>query len=263
MPSTMSSSGAPKFTCGAYRAALVLTCVANLSVGVARDWGGEVLDVHVDAHHGRTVVTLVGEDAIRRVASAAVGSIDLRRHAGVHPRVGAVDVVPFVPLAGSTMADAVAARDRFAAWIESALRVPALRYGPERTLPDVRRSPPPLPHPTAGACCVGARGVLVAYNVVVDATLAEARRIARSLRSPAVRALGLAVGGDVQVSMNLLDPAAVGPAEVFDAIGGGRAELVGLVPQAVLDAVPRHRWAELDLAPERTIEARLEAVLGT
>jgi glutamate formiminotransferase len=237
----------------------VLECVINVSTALDEAWGDDVLDVHADPWHGRSVVTVVGEDAARRVASLAVSRIDLRRHSGVHPRVGAVDVVPFVPLAGSTMADAIAARDRFASWVTEELGVPALVYGPDGpSLPVVRRSPPPFPHPTAGACCVGARPVLVAYNVVVDRPLADAHRLAASLRSPAVRALAFPVGDDVQVSMNLLDPLVVGPAEVYDAIGGrGRAELVGLVPEAVLDGIPEVRWAELDLAPERTIEARL------
>lgn len=240
----------------------VLECVLNLSTGIARHWG-DVLDVHADPWHGRSVVTVVGEDAARRVAAAAVASIDLRRHTGVHPRVGAVDVVPFVPLAGSTMADAVAARDRFAAWVTDELGVPTLVYGPDGpTLPVVRRAPPPFAHPTAGACCVGAREVLVAYNVVVPLPLADARRLATSLRSPSVRALAFTVGDEVQVSMNLLDPLEFGPAEAFDAVGGGRAELVGLVPEAVLDRVPEPRWPELDLAADRTIEARLRRAEG-
>lgn len=238
----------------------VLECVINVSTALDEAWGDDALDVHADRWHARSVVTVVGEEAARRIARIAVERIDLRRHSGVHPRVGAVDVVPFVPLAGSTMADAVAARDRLAAWLRAELGVPALVYGPGApTLPVVRRSPPPFPHPTAGACCVGARPVLVAYNVVVDRSLADARRLASSLRSPAVRALAFPVGDEVQVSMNLLDPLVVGPAEVFDLVGGGRAELVGLVPEAVLDRIPAGRWAELDLSPDRTIEARLRA----
>jgi glutamate formiminotransferase len=102
---------------------------------------------------------------------------------------------------------------------------------------------------------------MVAYNVWLRSPdLALAQRIARSLRSSAVRALGLAVGGSVQVSMNLVDPDAVGPADVVDAIAASaaieRCELVGLLPHAVLRAAPRPRWGELDLADDRTIEAR-------
>jgi glutamate formiminotransferase / 5-formyltetrahydrofolate cyclo-ligase len=223
-----------------------------------------VLDVHRDEHHHRSVLTVSGDEAVRAVARAAVAAIDLRRHTGVHPRLGAVDVVPFVPYGGSTMADAVEARAAFVDWAWSDLRLPALPYGEGlRPLPEVRRRArfELLPHPTAGAVAVGARPPLVAYNVWLrEPDLALAKRIASSLRSPAVRALGLPVGGRVQVSMNLVDPLRVGPAEVFDAVARAApvagAELVGLVPAAVLAAVPAERWVELDLGPDRVVETR-------
>jgi glutamate formiminotransferase / 5-formyltetrahydrofolate cyclo-ligase len=259
----------------------VLACVVNVSEGrspavldaLAAVAGADLLDTHVDPHHHRAVLTLVGEDAPRAVTAEAVRRIDLRRHAGAHPRLGAVDVVPFVPLAGSTTADAVAARDRFASWLAAEVGVPAFRYGPDgAALPEVRRSARrrrpdtggPLPHPTAGATAVGARGVLVAYNLVLaEPDLSRARTVAAAVRGPAVRALGLRVGGEVQVSMNLVVPAEVGPAEAFDAVAAhaavARAELVGLVPESVLHAVDRDRWEQLDLAADRTIEARLAA----
>ncbi len=235
--------------------------------------GPGLLDAHSDPHHHRSVLTVVGEDAARAVARAAVAAIDLRRHAGVHPRLGALDVAPFVPLGDQTLAEAAAARDRFARWLGAELRVPTFLYGPERTLPDVRRAAfrelapdagPIRPHPTAGACAVGARPPLVAYNVwLADADPARARAVARAVRDPAVRALGLRVGARAQVSMNLVEPATVGPAEAYDRVAAlapvAGAELVGLVPQAVLDAVPPERWAALDLAADRTIEARLAA----
>jgi hypothetical protein len=102
----------------------------------------------------------------------------------------------------------------------------------------------------------------VAYNLwLAEPDLVTARRLARELRGPAVRALGLAVGERMQVSMNLLSPADVGPADVFDRVASqvavAAAELVGLVPASVLDAVPRSRWTQLDLSADRTIEARL------
>ena len=189
----------------------------------------------------------------------------------MHPRIGAIDVVPFVPLAGSTLDDALAARDRFCRWAGHELDLPCFCYGPERSLPDVRRGAfhelapdcgPTRPHPSAGACAVGARPLLVAYNVwLVEPDVAEAKRIAASLRGPGVRALGLDVGGRAQVSMNLVDPTAVGPADVVERIGREAAiagcELVGLLPRAVLDAIPADRWASLDLSDDRTIEARL------
>jgi glutamate formiminotransferase len=106
--------------------------------------------------------------------------------------------------------------------------------------------------------------VLVAYNLwLAEADLVEARALARGLRSRSVRALGLQVGDGVQVSMNLVAPSEVGPATVYDTVIRStriaRAELVGLLPEAVLAAVPPSRWADLDLAADRTIEARLAA----
>jgi glutamate formiminotransferase len=257
----------------------VLECVVNVSEGrradlvraIAATAGRDLLDLHVDEFHHRAVLTLIGETAPQAVAAEAVSVLDLRTHAGVHPRLGVVDVVPFVPLAGSTLDDAVSARDAFAAWAADALGVPCFRYGPERTLPEIRRrawndlapdTGPPSPHPSAGAMCVGARGPLVAYNVYLDGgDLARARAVAAQVRGPDVRALGLPVGDQVQVSMNLVAPDRLGPAEAFDAVAAlapvRSAELVGLLPSDVLDAVPRERWAQLDLDESRTIEARL------
>lgn len=263
----------------------MLECVVNISEGrdlaavqaIAAAAGADLLDVHTDADHNRSVLTLVGEDAPRAVARRAVELLDLGTHTGAHPRIGVLDVVPFVALGDTPAGAAVQARDAFAVWAADELRLPCFLYGPERSLPEVRRgafvtlSPdvgPAEPHPTAGAAAVGQRPLLVAYNLWlepgpegVDADLGTAREVARDLRGPAVRALGLRVGDRVQVSMNLVDPAAVGPAEVWDRVSARasveRAELVGLVPEAVLAATPAARWAQLDLAPERAIEARL------
>lgn len=257
----------------------MLECVINISEGrrldvvelIARNAGRELLDVHTDADHHRSVLTVVGEEAARAVAAATVLALDLRGHHGAHPRIGALDVVPFVALGSSGFDDAVAARDRFAAWLGDALSVPCFTYGTDRTLPEVRRrawrdldpdTGPDEPHPTAGACAVGARPLLVAYNVwLAEPDLDAARDIARDLRGPAVRALGLQVGERVQVSMNLVDPLVVGPADVYDRVaavtGVAGAELVGLVPRAVLEPIPAARWSELDLGEDRTIEARL------
>jgi glutamate formiminotransferase len=260
----------------------VLECVVNVSEGrrdetltaLAAAAGDDLLDLHADADHHRSVLTLAGEDAPRRVARLAVARLDLRAHRGAHPRIGVVDVVPFVPFGdATTMTDAIDARDRFAGWAARELGVPCFLYGPERTLPDVRRhafgalapdTGPSVPHPTAGAIAVGARPVLLAYNLwLVDPDLTTARAIASELRTAEVRALGLAVGDQVQVSCNLVAPHRVGPAEVYDRVADraaiARAELVGLAPRSVLDAVDPSRWDELDLAPDRTIEARLAA----
>jgi glutamate formiminotransferase len=259
----------------------VLECVVNVSEGerselvgaIAAAAGPDLLDVHRDRYHNRAVLTLVGEAAPRAVARVAVERLDLRRHSGVHPRLGVVDVVPFVPLAGSSLADAVRARDAFASWAAADLGVPSFLYGPERTLPDIRRSAwaalspdvgPPRPHPSAGAMCVGARPVLVAYNVwLASPDVAEARRVARAVRGSRLRALGFEVGGRAQVSMNLIDPETVGPADAYDAVAAHAdvtgAELVGLVPAVVLERVPPARRHELDLDHGRTIEGRLAA----
>ena len=260
-----------------------LECVVNVSEGrnaslladLADACGDDLLDLHRDPDHNRAVFTLVGERAPRSLAARAVERLDLRTHEGVHPRLGVVDVVPFVSLDGDQAA-ACSARDGFARWAGDALGLPCFLYGEERSLPEVRRhaftelapdTGPPTPHPSAGACAVGARGMLVAYNVwLPSGAIGVAREVARSLRSPAVRALGLEVGRRVQVSLNLVEPDEVGPAEAFDRVrelAAARgsdvegAELVGLVPARVLEAIAPERWEELDLSADRTIEARL------
>ncbi len=278
----------------------LLECVVNVSEGrdavvvgaIAAAGGDALLDVHTDPDHHRSVLTLAGpgpwlEEAVRAVARAAVEHIDLGFHRGVHPRLGVLDVVPFVPLepsgpggrlgrGGPDLAPALGARHRFAAWAGEELELPCFYYGPERTLPEVRRDAfgplapdtgPAEPHPRAGACAVGARPLLVAYNVwLTTSDLAVARGVASAVRGPGVRALGLATGGATQVSCNLVDPFVVGPAQVYDAVGRlaeqagtgvARAELVGLAPEGVVDAVPPARRTALDLDPQRTIEARL------
>lgn len=243
--------------------------------------GVDLLDVHTDPDHNRSVFTTVGEAAPRALATTAIHAIDLREHEGVHPRLGVVDVVPFVALEGSSDADALAARDRFARWLSVEHEVPTFLYGPERTLPEVRRGAfrgmvpdagPSAPHPTAGASAVGARPVLIAYNVWLEAPDIElARRVAADARRPGLRALGLAVGARVQVSMNLTTPHVLDPADAYDIVdgllrhGGGAAaggELVGLLPRAVLRQVSSGRWADLDLSDAQTIEARLETAEG-
>ncbi len=274
----------------------VFECVINVSEGrdggvIARlssAAGGCLLDLHSDPDHHRSVLTIGGpadevERAARRVATEAVASLDLTRHHGAHPRFGVLDVVPFVHLVasgahgGSELADgplepALAARNRFAAWAAEALKLPCFVYGPERSLPEVRRlawasllpdTGPGSPHPTAGAAAVGARPALVAYNLWLSGgDLAAARAVAATIRGPHLRTLGLQVGAAVQVSCNLIAPWTVGPADVFDAVAGrvavARAELVGLIPRGVLHAAPSRRWGELGLDPSMTIEARLE-----
>ena len=276
-------------------------CVVNVSEGrdgpvidaIASAGGDHLLDVHSDAEHHRSVLTLGGpleavEAAARAVAAAAIATIDIRTHVGVHPRLGAVDVVPFVPLGGAAAdgeewRDPLQARDRFAEWAGTELGVPCFLYGPERTLPDIRRhafssltpdSGPPTPHPTAGATAVGVRPVLVAYNMWIadpsggapDDVLSVARALAVELRGPSIRSLGLPLASGAQVSCNLIDPSGASITRVYDTVAVGarargypvvRAELVGLVPEVTLRAVPRPRWVEMDLGEDRTIEHRM------
>ena len=275
----------------------MLECVVNVSEGrdaavvaaIAAAGAQSLLDVHSDPDHHRSVLTLAGpgpelEDAVRAVACATLEHVDLRLHQGAHPRFGALDVVPFVPLGpggspsgpGADLTPALEARDRFALWAGRELDLSCFFYGPGRTLPELRRAAfvrlapdtgPSRPHPSAGACAVGARGALVAYNLwLTTPDVAVARALAASLRGPAVRSLGLAVSGAVQVSCNLVDPFVFGPAEAYDEVfrlaaqagtSVARAELVGLAPAAVIDAVPAARRRDLDLDPDRTVEARL------
>jgi len=268
---------------------------AEVVAAVAAAAAAVLLDVHSDPDHNRSVLTLAGgpdevAEAALALARAAVERIDLSTHAGVHPRLGAVDVVPFVPL-GDAAADGLGAAGTVArAWARRAaeeLGVPAFLYGDAdpagRTLPDLRRSAfrerapdfgPPEPHPSAGAMAVGARPVLVALNCeLADPDLAVARAIARAVRErdgglPGVRALGFALAsrGRAQVSMNLVDLAATGVeaacAAVRRAAAGhgtdvGAVELVGLLPAAELDRCSGEFLAWSGLSPDQTIEVRL------
>jgi glutamate formiminotransferase len=276
---------------------VLVECVVNVSEGRDHDLlatldaaaGPPLLDRHSDPDHHRSVFTLAGPvDAVtraaRRLAERTVAALDLRTHQGAHPRLGVLDVVPFVPyerdaLPPGDLGQVRELRDEFVAWLARELGVPAFSYGPQRdgstrTLPEVRRrafvdlapdAGPGQPHPRAGACAVGARPVLVAYNVWVSSHQV-ARAVAAAVRGPAVRALGLSVGDRAQVSCNLIEPATVGPDALYDALSqqvewaGGAvlgAELVGLLPGAVLERIPPERWAPLGLAADRTIEARL------
>lgn len=266
----------------------MLECVVNLSEGRSERLLGEIrglvagslLDLHADPDHNRCVVTLVGTDAVRDLARWALQNLDLGRHSGVHPRLGTIDVVPFVPLAGSTMRDALDARDDFAEWVSTELGIPCFLYGPERSLPEVRRrafvdlvpdAGPRAPHPRAGAICAGARAPLVAWNVWVSGIdEADVRAVASRVRTDVIRTLGLRTGEHMQVSVNLVDPFRAGPDDAYDAVVTNlpdgarviRSELVGLVPRAVLASIDPDRWEELDLDDSRTIEARLARLLS-
>lgn len=266
----------------------MIECVVNVSEGrdqglIQRITGGvpgrinpDVLDVHSDADHNRSVLTLVGTSSVRDVTRRAVELLDIRTHAGAHPRLGVVDVVPFIALEGSTNDEARSARDDYGRWISEELCVPVFFYGPERTLPEIRRSAwktllpdlgPHDPHPSAGAVCVGVRSPLIAYNVALDANdMVAGRAIATEVRRPGIRTLAFLVGGRVQISMNIVETNDVSVSDAYDAVDEAararglavdRAELVGLISEHQLRMNDHSRWARLDLGLEKTIEFRL------
>lgn len=262
----------------------MLECVVNVSEGANEDvltalknaCAIDLLDLHSDSDHNRSVFTLVGTEAPRRLAHVTISALLLPHHQGVHPRLGVVDVVPFVPLGNSTMNDALRARDEFAHWAATELNIPCFLYGPERTLPFIRKNAwssvlpdvgPQSPHPTAGAICVGAREPLIAYNVWLQGvSLQRTREIATLVRTEHIRTLGLQVGEFTQVSVNLVSPTLANPIDVVDAVKQHttvhHCELVGLLPEETLRAIPQDRWEELDLAEDRTIESRLQRRSG-
>ncbi len=261
----------------------MLECVVNVSEGrdevvlghLSEACSGSLLDVHFDGFHNRSVFTLCGvgvEEDARRLSLAAAQLLDIRFHHGLHPRLGVVDVVPFVPLFGAAMEEAVAARDRYAAWFGRELNAPAFLYGPEISLPEVRRtafaglSPtfgPERPHPRLGAVCVGARPLMVALNFIVAGDLETAKSVSRRLRSSAVRTLTFDLGGRYQVSMNLIEPVTVGPVEIYEAasvlVEIEEVELVGLVPAAALADRSALILARMGIDQTRTIEYRVDA----
>lgn len=293
----------------------LVECIPNISEGrrpqiveacadAIRQAGVALLDTHIDTDHHRSVFSFAGppariEAAALALIDAAVQRIDLRQHTGVHPRIGAVDVMPFVPLRGVTLTACAALARRVGAAAADRHGLPVFLYEaaavtPSRqNLADIRRGGfealavhltqpawhpdygPTRPHPSAGALVIGARRPLVAFNVNLDTTqLAAARTIARSLRERdgglrAVKALGLPLAsrGVVQVSMNLVDYTITPPVVVFDRITAEAARLgiavldSELVGLAPRAALPPDPVARLRLPPGReyVLERALEA----
>jgi glutamate formiminotransferase len=271
----------------------VFECVINISEGrdaerlaaLAVAAGSSLRDVHSDAAHHRSVFTLINSAPalrvdVRSLIRTAVATLDLSRHEGVHPRLGVVDVVPFVALSDEQASGAIELRDETARWMSEELGVASFLYGSladgsQRTLPEIRRRAyvdltpdfgPFEPSLTTGASALGVRGVLVAWNIWLQgASLSETRRIAAAVRSPVVRALGLDVGDYTQVSCNLIDVRVTRPSEIYDQVAGlladtariARSELVGLAPRSLLEHEDPQRWEQLDLRADRTIESRL------
>jgi glutamate formiminotransferase len=231
--------------------------------------GARLLDVHADGDHHRAVFTLAGKPghlagAVVAGARVAVNCIDLRAHAGVHPRVGALDVAPVVFLdeadRGAAIAEALVLADRLGHEVD----LPVYLYGElagGRTRAELRRPGgldahqpdfgPRTRHPTAGAVLVAARPPLVAFNVELapPATLDDAKRIAAAIREggpdglPGVRALGVPLhAGTVQVTTNIEDHRATTPGQVVAAVrrhaAVARAELVACAPEAAFTDFP-------------------------
>lgn len=262
----------------------------------------EVLDWSADPDHHRSVVTFIGapldvEAAALSAARFAIDHIDMRSHDGVHPRVGALDVLPFVPLHGLVMTDAIDSAHRVGRGIAE-MGVPVFFYGeasrpPGRGLAGLRRGgfealaegwppdrrpdlPPGArgPHPTAGVTCVGARRVLLAWNVVVSGIdVSDAREIAARIRErdggfKGLRALGLRLEGQnrVQISMNLEDPDRISPIDVFDRIeaevrarGGDvvETEVIGMMPDTLVLPDSAGRLKLPDLGRARVLSHRV------
>jgi len=290
----------------------LVECVPNFSEGrrpevvqaivdALRRPGVSVLDVESDADHNRSVVTLVGEpEAVLEAAwqgiAAAARLIDLDQHQGAHPRLGATDVVPFVPLRNMTMAECVALAQRLGQRVGSELQIPVYLYEaaatrPERVnLADVRRgqyellkaeiaaNPARTPDygPSrvgpAGATIIGARAFLIAFNAYLNTTNVEiAKKVAKALRHSSgglhfVKAMGLLVEGKAQVSMNLTDFMQTPIHRAVEMIRSEaarygcvieRTELVGMIPQqALLDAAQWYLQID-NFTPEMVLENRV------
>jgi len=236
----------------------------------AENVGARLLDWSSDAVHHRSVLTIVGDaaqvlDAAIALAGVAVARIDLRTHRGAHPRIGALDVLPFVPLENATLEQAAALAHRAGAEIWNRYGIPSFYYGAaarreeRRALPDIRRNAGWAPdegdlprHASAGAIAIGARDVLIAFNVeLAGDDLAAAREIALAVRERngglrSLRALALPRGPDrVQVSLNVTDYAATPlyrVVEVVRLLAAERGievlgcELIGCLPRAAVES---------------------------
>ncbi|MBI3697536.1 MAG: glutamate formimidoyltransferase [Acidobacteria bacterium] len=298
----------------------LVECVPNFSEGrdarvvdeivraIASAGGIMVLDREMDADHHRSVITFAGpvetvvEAAVRGVEKAAA-LIDLTRHRGEHPRIGATDVVPFVPLEGVSIEECVELARRAGEEIWRRCRIPVYYYesaarDPERVRlenirrgqfeglrEEVRTNPARRPdvgeaelHPTAGATVVGARKFLIAYNVYLATPDVEvAKRIARKVRAssgglPFVKAMGLEVKSRAQVSMNLTDFEQTPVHVVFDVVErearneGTRiesSEIVGLIPKKALELSAAFFLRVENFEPRLVLENRLADSLRT
>ena len=287
----------------------LIECVPNFSEGhdarkieaIAAEItraGAAVLRTESDVDHNRSVITFAGVPAVMREAAfraiaKASELIDLRSHQGVHPRLGAADVVPFVPLSGASLEECVRIAHDVGARVWDSLRIPVYFYESAALRPEAKRleqvrrgqfeapeMPPdlggPSLHASAGATILGARKILVAFNINLNsADIRIARRIAKKVRAaggglPCLKALGvfLASRNLAQVSMNLTDTAVTTPQAAFDAVQAEAeaegvsirsTQLIGLIPAAaVAPEGAAFRLCE-DFGPHRILEHCLKA----
>jgi glutamate formiminotransferase len=283
-----------------------LDVIESIVAAITSVSGVHLLDSSSDPDHNRTVITfaaapeVVGEAALRGIRAAAQ-AIDLNHHSGEHPRIGAADVVPFVPLRGVTLADCVQIARELGRRVGAELGLPVYLYEQAATVPKranlahVRRYPyeqlrqritaDPALKPDygpnrlgpAGAVAIGARGPLIAFNAYLDTAEVEiARQISQTVRAsggglPGIKALGLLVDGQAQVSMNVVDYRRTSLFTVLEAVRAEavrhgvrvtRTELVGLVPQAALiDSALAYLGLPAE-ARELVLEGRLGAATG-
>ena len=269
--------------------------------------GVYLLDREMDADHNRCVITLVGDrNAIAEAAIRGVGRagelIDLTKHQGAHPRMGAADVVPFIPIEGVTLEDCVAIARHVGQEIWKRYKIPVYLYEaaaarPERqNLENIRRgqfegiradiatNPDRLPdfgeaavHPTAGATVVGARKFLIAYNVFLNTADVEiAKKVAKAVRQSSggfrfVKGAGFLVRGLAQVSMNLTDFEQTPIARVFEfvkreaaryGVEPASSEIVGLIPKKALEEAAEWFLQVENFDSSLILENRLAAVMG-
>ncbi len=267
--------------------------IARLAGAVREVRGTRLLDVASDPDHHRVVLTFAGRadaalEAAFESAAVAVSQIDLRVHWGVHPRIGAVDVIPFVPLYNASIEECIALARRLGEELASRLGLPVYLYGAaasdsaRRVLSAIRRggfeglheairSPgrrpdfgPARVHPTAGAVAVGARDVLIAMNVELKSQdLEAAREIARAIREsggglPAVQAMAVPLPsrGVVQVSMNLLDYRRSSPLAAFERVAAEAAHRgIEVAAGELIGCAPREA-----LPPDPVVSLRLRSL---
>lgn len=264
-----------------------------------------LLNTSSDWDHNRSVITIAGPpsavvEGLFRAVALAAKTIDLFTHQGVHPRLGAADVVPLIPIQNCTLADCVQWAQQLGQRIGAELGLPVYLYEaaatrPERrNLADVRRGEfeqllqeihlpqrtpdyGPAQVGSPGAVIVGARQFLIAYNVFLNTDdITIAKRISKAIRAsnggfPAVKAMGLLVNGQAQVSMNLVDYTQTPLHTVFDAIVQlaqhegvtvDRSELIGLIPQAAVVQAAAHYLKLPELTTLRMVEPAINAASG-